>query len=174
MKIAIGSLDPLKLKAVESILGLFYPEADFITLKTESGVSHTPLSNDETIAGARKRAQDSLIISDADLGVGLEGGVTKISDIWFSCVWCIIRDKKEETLGGGIHFQLPDSLIEIILKQEKELGACMDELVNLTMNKQNMGAEGILTKGMIDRKTTFENAVIYALAPRISKSYYLI
>jgi len=168
----VGSKNPLKLQAVESILKNIFPGSEYISLKAESGVSHTPLSNEETISGAEKRAEDARKITGADWGVGLEGGMVKIAGTWFTCVWCIIRDGEKETLGGGVHFQLPDLVVRGILDEGKEMGTCMDELTGMTMNKQKMGAEGILTRGLIDRKTTFKNAVTYALAPRISETLY--
>lgn len=172
MKIAVGSKNQLKLQAVESVLKNIFPGAEFISVTAESGVSHTPLSNEETISGAKRRAEDARTITGADWGIGLEGGMVKITDTWFTCVWCIIRDGEKETLGGGVHFQLPDRVVRGILDQGEEMGICMDKLTGMTMSKRKMGAEGILTRGLVDRKTTFKNAIIYALAPRISKSYY--
>ena len=171
-KIAVGSKNPLKLQAVESTLENIFPGSEYTAVKAESGVSHTPLSNEETISGAGKRAEDARKITDSDWGVGLEGGMVKIAGTWFTCVWCIIRDGEKETLGGGVHFQLPDRVVRGILDDKKEMGTCMDELTGMIMSKQKMGAEGILTKGLIDRNTTFKIAVTYALAPRISEQFY--
>jgi inosine/xanthosine triphosphatase len=171
-KISVGSKNPLKLQSVESVLKNIFPEAEFIAVSTESGVSHTPLSNEETISGAGKRAEDARNITGADWGIGLEGGMVKIDDTWFTCVWCIIRNEEKETLGGGVHFQLPDRVVRGILEDGKEMGTGMDELTGMTMSKRKMGAEGILTQGLIDRKTTFETAITYALAPRISEKLY--
>jgi len=171
-KIAVGSKNPLKLQAVEAVLENISPGSEYIAVKAESGVSHTPLSNEETISGAEKRAEDARKIIGADWGIGLEGGMVKIAGTWFTCVWCIIRDGEQESLGGGVHFQLPDRVVRGILDEGKEMGTCMDELTGMTMSKQKMGAEGILTRGLIDRKTTFETSITYALAPRISEAYY--
>jgi len=174
VKIAVGSENPLKLQSVRAILGRIYPWASFRPVKVESGVSSNPLSNEETIAGARRRAEESRRTLQADWGIGLEGGMVRIAENWFTCVWCVIRDRDKETLGGGVHFELPPSVIRSILEGGKEMGTCMDELTGLTMSKRKMGAEGILSRGLIDRKNTFQNAIIYALAPRISSHYYRI
>lgn len=172
MKIVVGSLNPLKLQAVESILRKVHPGSECVAVKVESGVSHTPLSNNETIDGARRRAREALKISRADWGVGLEGGLVRIGETWFTSVWCVIWDNSQETLGGGVHFQLPESVVREIIEEGREMGECMDRLTGLTLTNREMGAEGVLTAGLIDRKTTFENAIIYALAPRISQEYY--
>ncbi len=172
MKIAVGSENPLKLQSVEDLLKRIYPEATYLPVKVDSGVSHNPIDNDETIAGARQRARRALKETGSDWGVGLEGGMVKIAERWFTCVWCVIWDGVEETLGGGVHFELPEMVVEGILREGKEMGTCMDEIAGVEMSKRKMGAEGILTGGMIDRATTFRNAILYALAPRISAEYY--
>ncbi len=172
MKIAIGSLNPLKLAAVKSTLSRAGKGDEFVAVAAESGVSHTPLSNTETIAGARRRAEEARKISGADWGVGLEGGMNRLGEEWFTCVWCLIFDGAAETVGGGVHFQLPPVVVRAILDEGLEMGPAMDRLAGTKMSKQKMGAEGLLTEGLIDRKTTFEIAVIYALAPRLSPEYY--
>ena len=172
MRIAVGSKNPLKLEAVESVVRKLHPEAEYFPVAVDSGVSPTPLSNEETIAGARRRAREALTIARADWGVGLEGGMARVGDRWFSGVWCVIWDGEKETTGGGVHFEIPESVCRGILKEGREMGDCMDELTGLKMTKRRMGAEGILTGGRIDRRRTFQNAVIYALAPYLRRPYY--
>jgi inosine/xanthosine triphosphatase len=172
LKIAVGSHNPLKLAAVKTVLKRIRGGDDFIPIAADSGVSPTPLSNRETIAGARRRAEEALRIAGADWGVGLEGGMSRVGEEWFSAVWCVISDGSGASAGGGVHFQLPPAVVRAILKEGKEMGPAMDELTGTTMSKRKMGAEGILTEGLIDRETTFQIAVIYALAPRLSPEYY--
>lgn len=172
MEIAVGSQNPLKLRSVKEVLEKIYPEATYLPVKVDPGVSPTPLDNDETIAGARQRAQMAYNQTGADWGIGLEGGMTRIDRRWFTCVWCVIRDGSEETLGGGVHFELPARVIRSILQEGMEMGTRLDEITGISMSKRKMGAEGILTGGLIDRAATFKNAILYALAPRISAEYY--
>jgi inosine/xanthosine triphosphatase len=113
-----------------------------------------------------------LTAGGVDWGVGVEGGLSRVGDRWFSGVWCVIRAGEEESLGGGVHFELPPAVCRGILEEDREMGDCMDELTGLKMTKRKMGAEGILTGGRIDRLRTFQNAVIYALAPHLCPSYY--
>ena len=53
----------------------FWPEAEIVALTVPSGVSEMPMSDDETITGARNRARAAREAVNADLGFGLEGGV---------------------------------------------------------------------------------------------------
>ncbi len=172
ISVAVGSQNPLKLEAARSVISRIVPEAEFVSLPADSGVSANPASNRETIEGARGRAEAARKESGADWGVGLEGGITPVGEDWFTCVWCVIRDGVRETRGGGVHFQLPPDVLRVILEDGGEMGDGMDKLTGLKMTKRRMGAEGILTNGLVDRKTTFETALIYALAPWISEEYY--
>ncbi len=172
MRIAVGSKNPLKLSSARNVLERVQPGAEFMAVGVDSGVSHTPLTNEETIAGARQRARVAREATGSDWGIGLEGGMTRVAGYWFTCVWCVIRDGGGETVGGGVHFQLPERVVRMILHDGKEMGPAMDALTGVAQSKRKMGAEGILTGGLIDREKTFENAVIYALAPRISEAYY--
>ncbi len=172
MKIAVGSQNPLKLAAVEDVFSRAGITGEFTAVAAGSGVSSTPLANAETIAGARRRAEEARRISGADWGIGLEGGMDRTGEDWFTCVWCAIADRNGSTIGGGVHFQLPPGVVRSILEQGREMGDAMDELAGTVMSKRKMGAEGILTAGLIDRKSTFKIAVIYALAPRLLPQYY--
>ena len=75
MKIAIGSENPVKVAAVQSVVAQVWPSALILPLTVDSGVSAMPLSDHECIAGARNRARSALQKKEADLGIGLEGGV---------------------------------------------------------------------------------------------------
>jgi inosine/xanthosine triphosphatase len=165
--IAVGSANPLKLRAVEETASRVWSHARVIASPVPSGVSANPISNRETIAGASRRARLSRQSSGAEWGVGLEGGMTKIAGDWFTCVWCVIWDGIEETWGGGVHFQLPQRVVRGVLEEGKEIGTCMDELTGLSRTKRKMGAEGILTGGLIDRRAGFSACFIYAAAPRV-------
>ena len=172
MRVAVGSKNPVKRRAVAAVLRRLSPGFVCTAVAAASGVSSTPLSNEETIAGARRRAKAARRAARAGWGVGLEGGMAKIAGRWFTCVWCVIWDGRRETVGGCVHFELPKRVIRGILVGKKEMGACLDELTGLRLTKRKMGAEGILTAGMVKREESFRNAVLYALAPRISAKYY--
>ena len=171
--VAVGSHNPLKLAATRSVIRRVFPEAEFVAVASESGVSINPSSNRETIIGARTRAKTARGRAGADWGIGLEGGITRVGKEWFTCVWGVIWDGKDETRGGGVHFQLPPLVLKGILQNNTEMGTGIDKLTGMRMTKRRMGAEGILTNGLIDRKDTFETTLIYALAPRLSRKYYL-
>ena len=171
-KIAVGSGNPLKLRAVKKVLAQMGENIEVVAVPAESGVSHTPQSNEETIAGAARRAREAKKTDRAAWGIGLEGGMARFAGTWFSGVWCVITDGNRSFPGGGVHFQLPPHLVERIVKNKEEMGPCLDEISGVKTSKKKMGAEGILTKGLLDRENTLAAAFRYALAPFLHPGWY--
>ena len=93
--VAVGSLNPVKIEAVKLAFEAVWPEKVFAVEGTsvESGVSSQPLSDAESIKGARARAKKSLKKLGADFGVGLEGGLHKTGNTWFDCGWVVVVSK---------------------------------------------------------------------------------
>ena len=76
------------------------------------------------------------------------------------------RDSVEQTAS----FELPPRVARLLRGQEPghgklELGAACDLVFNETNSKQQGGTVGALTRGLIDRTTYYEHAVVCALAP---------
>ncbi|MGZ7120124.1 MAG: DUF84 family protein, partial [Methanobacterium sp.] len=51
MKIAVGSKNPVKVKAVLNVLKAIYGQVDVMGVDVDSGVPHQPFGKDETIQG---------------------------------------------------------------------------------------------------------------------------
>lgn len=87
MKIAVGTTNPAKLKAVEAALAVLFPDEPYQVLgvEVESGVSDQPMSDTESVTGAYNRAHAACTaVDNADYGIGLEGGLEQVGDIWFT------------------------------------------------------------------------------------------
>ncbi len=170
--VAVGSGNPVKLAAARAVILTLAPHALVAAHPVPSGVSDQPFGDAETIAGARARATAARTASDADLGVGLEGGVVDGPDGMRSCAWCVIVDRDgREGVGGSLAMPLPDAVAKMIRGGE-ELGHAMDRLVAERGTKHGKGAVGILTAGRIDRQGAYEVLVTYALAPWITPELY--
>lgn len=193
MKVVVGSKNPVKVGAVESAFKRYWPECEVVGIDIASGVSAQPMSELETINGARQRAYAVLEHdSSADYGVGIEGGVCEInpqSANWrgvragkgrvFECAWaCVVgksrkSEKQEylEGLGGGLYFELPQQ-IALRIKKGEELGPIMDELTGSANVKQGQGAIGILSKGELDRKGGYVQIVLSAMIRHVSPEWF--
>ena len=164
MKIVIASANPVKIKAVKTVLQPLYPQAKFTHRQTASQVPRQPLTDQQTRQGAINRAQASLQQTQADLAVGIEGGVMSTSVGMFATAWAAIIDSQGKLgLGGGLHFLLPKK-IAVAINQGKELGPIMDKLTNRKNVKQQGGAVEVLTKGLITRTQGYIRLVELALA----------
>lgn len=131
-----------------------------------------PMSDDECITGARNRAVLAQQRLDANLGIGLEGGVNQETAGLMLLGWVvIIGEDGREGVGGGARLPLPAKIAKRVLSGE-ELGPVMDEILGQTDVKQRGGAVGALTNGLVLRSETFAVAVAYALAPFVSANLY--
>lgn len=186
MKIIVGSQNPVKIKAVEESFIKYFPGCEVVGVSVPSGVAAQPMSERETMNGARARAYAALDTDKtADYGVGLEGGVTELdptSPNWtgmrggrgrlFECAWvAIVNREGVEGLGGGLYFELPSKIAEK-LRAGGELGPVMDEMTGQDNVKQKMGAIGMFTKGQLDRKQAYVHIVLSALIKFVSPEWF--
>jgi non-canonical (house-cleaning) NTP pyrophosphatase len=103
--------------------------------------------------------------------VGLEGGLVETEVGLMTCAWCAIVDATGKVgYGGGVHLLLPPLVAEL-LGQHHELGPAMDALINQENTKQKQGAVGILTNGLSNRQTAYEQLVAMAAAPFVTGYY---
>lgn len=173
MKIAVGSKNPVKVGAVEDGFRLYYPDCNVTGMEVESGVAEQPMTEEETVKGARQRANIALKTEiNADFGVGLEGGVCEIAGKMYECAWvCVVDRAGIEGLAGGLYFELPPKVAEKI-RAGGELGPIMDELTGEINVKQKLGAIGMLTKGKLDRKSAYVQIVVSAMIKFVSPEWF--
>lgn len=165
MHVAVGSGNPVKRDAVRRAL----PDATVERVAVESGVSEQPWGDDETVAGARNRAERAL--GDAhDLGVGLEGGVAERTGDLYLIMWAAATDGDRTELGAGPRLRLPDDVADR-LHDGAELGPVMDDLLDTSGVAENQGAAGVLTDGMTDRTEALRTAAAGALGPFVTTHY---
>ncbi len=170
--VAVGSTNPVKIAAVRAVLGPLAPHAVFEGVGVASNVADQPFGDEDTIRGARTRAEAARVALDADLGVGIEGGCVETTDGMRTCAWAaaVDRDGVHGT-GGSLAMPLPASVARDI-RAGAELGHAMDALVQQHNTKHGAGAVGILTGGLVDRQRAYEVLVTYAVAPWLTPEYW--
>ena len=170
MKVIVGSKNPVKVGAVDQSFKKYWPECEVVGVEVSSGVGAQPMSELETMSGAKNRAKQCR--EEAEYGVGIEGGVCQVGQKMFECAWVAIVDKNgKEGLAGGLYFELPEKIAEKI-KGGGELGPLMDQFSGQTNVKQGSGAIGIFTKGQLDRKQAYVQIVLSALIKFVSPEWY--
>ena len=175
MIVVVGSDNPVKVAAAKAVFLKAWRSAKVIGVKVDSKVSHQPIGFGETIAGAINRAMAALKSDKkADFGVGLEGGVRKLGKYGVLEVpWaCVLSKYGIMGIGAGPGLLLPKKIGQELLKGE-ELGPVLDRLTGIKDVKKKMGAFGIFTNGLIDRKMAYEVMIASALARFVGEKYYL-
>ncbi|ARS90292.1 inosine/xanthosine triphosphatase [Natrarchaeobaculum aegyptiacum] len=170
MNVAVGSTNPVKVAAVERTLSRYEPTVTAVGV--DSGVPEQPRSIDETVAGAENRAVRAFEATDADYGVGLEGGVAELDGVpGLSLVmWAAVTDGPRLECGGGPTLRLPDTVAER-LEAGGELGPVMDDLLETEGVATSEGAAGVLTDGLTDRTRALGEAVACAFGPFVVGHY---
>ena len=170
--IAIGSTNPAKVRSVRQAVSPVWPQVELTPVAVESGVSDMPASNAEGIQGALQRARLSRQVTDADLGVGLEGAVDDAGEPMYLCNWAAIVDREGRTsVASGGRLPLPNCLAREI-RTGAELGPVIDRYSGQADSKQHDGAAGFLTLGSVPRELVFRVAVAFALAPFLRPELY--
>jgi inosine/xanthosine triphosphatase len=152
--IAIGTKNPTKVNAVKAAF-TSYIKGEFVSINVPSNVSAQPLSDNETMTGAVNRAKNALEAVNADIGFGLEGGLVKTEDMYFLCNWgAMIDHNQQPIIAGGARIVIPNEIGSLVFNGS-ELSDVMDMYVKKHNVRQNEGAIGIFTNGIVDRTKMF-------------------
>lgn len=172
MRIAIGTLNPVKVNAVRLVTSAVWPDSTVEARAVESGVADQPKTLSEARLGAANRARRVLELTQADLGIGLEGYTWDARDSMFLSGWVEIlhRDGRQGSGSSG-SMLLPEQIAHAIRNGE-ELGPVMDRLSQRHNTKQGEGTVGILTAGHLKRTDAFKTALFCALTPFLSPDWY--
>lgn len=172
MRVAVGSTNPVKVRAVEEVLRTFYPGAEVFGVDVSSEVGAQPIGMQETVLGAVNRAREAL--RHGELGVGIEAGLLEVPFTltgYMDVQFCAISDGEVITLGAGSGFEYPPSVIRQVLRG-REVGKVMEELSGIAEIGRKGGAIGFLSKGKLSRKELTKQAVLMAMLPRINRELY--
>jgi inosine/xanthosine triphosphatase len=163
----------VKVGAVRAVLTRVAPAVQVDGIAVASTVPDQPFGDDETIRGAIARARAALDASDADLGVGIEGGVVEEPGGGMrTCAWAAVASRDGRTgVGGSLAMPLPPVVARAV-RDGLELGHAMDRLTGAHDTKRGAGAVGILTAGLVDRQQAYEPLVAYALARFLTPEFW--
>jgi inosine/xanthosine triphosphatase len=170
--VAVGSTNPVKVGAARAVIARVAPAARVEGVQVSSTVRDQPWGDDETIRGARSRAEAARRTLGADLGIGIEGGVVEDERGLRTCAWAaVVGPAGQEGTGGSLAVSLPPAVAELV-RTGLELGDAMDRVAGTHDVKRGQGAVGLLTAGLIDRQRAYETLITYALAPFLVPEYW--
>jgi inosine/xanthosine triphosphatase len=174
LTISVASTNPVKVNAAANGFRRMFPTLEITALATTapSAVAHQPRSDEETLAGARNRAQNAMLrCPQADYWIGIEGGIDDSGPEMLAFAWIVVRSRDRIGRARTGTFGLPPAVADLV-RQGLELGEADDLVFGRSDSKQNEGAVGLLTNNVIDRARLYEHAVILALIPFKNEALY--
>ena len=206
IRIAVGSKRAPKVEAVrqalEALGPLLHPKSSFEVrgFEVATGVSHTPRSRTELMAGARGRCEALMRLESepatfltarphpvgaSRLGatylIGLEGGLDVVYEnghengrrLVFLESWAFVSDVGGRGFyGRSGAILLPEALAVEVLDRGIELSHAIEAHTGMQGIRDSQGAWGVLTKNLINRQESFRIAVISAFAPFFNSELY--
>ncbi|KAK1252562.1 hypothetical protein MKX08_003749 [Trichoderma sp. CBMAI-0020] len=174
-QVVVASRNPIKISAArEGFSGMFPSRAfSFTGLNVPSGVAEQPMTDAETLQGARNRARNAREAKpEADYWVGIEGGVDDSGDAMETFAWVVVLGKhsgsaaEQERMGRArtAAFFQPEEVASLV-RSGMELGPAGDQVFGSENSRQHSGSIGLLTGDLINRSAYYVPAVIGALIP---------
>jgi len=173
-RIVVASRNPAKLRAALGAFRRVFPDRRFDVegVSVPSGVGHQPMSDEETLLGARNRAEAARRLApDADFWVGMEGGVEEHPAGLASFAWIVVLSRSQVGRGRSGVFFLPEPVARLV-RSGVELGDANDRVFGTQGSKLEAGAIGLLTRGALDRVELYEHATVLALVPFVHPELY--
>lgn len=174
MNVIISSKNPVKIQAVREAVQQMFPNENhsFKGISVPSGVSDQPMTDEETLQGAKNRAkQAKQVHPEGDLCVGIEGGIEPREGGMMAFAWIVVEGIVQRGLGRSAGFMLPPEVCRLI-SQGIELGEADDIVFGKSNSKQSNGAIGLLTQDLITRTTLYVPAILMALVPFVRPELY--
>lgn len=176
MKINIGTKNEIKTGALREIIAGydFLKNAAVEGIDVGSNVADQPRSLEETVRGAKNRAQAAF--NDCDLSAGIEDGLMAVPGCltgYMNVTVVAFYDGAHYYCGLSSAFEYPPDAIELV-KGGLDINQAFYKM-KLTDNPKigsAQGAVGILTKGRWRRKDTIQQAITAALIQLENKPLY--
>ena len=187
MYTVVGSANPVKIAAAEAAFNRLFPDEEHKVrgIKVSSEISDQPFGGEELIQGAKNRANNAMQASInscsqaeshvPDYAVGIEAGFMQISkNDYLDFQFCAIQDREGNIgIGSGAGIPFSKEIVEELLNnRETELATIMEKISGNQNIKNEEGAIGYFSKGIIDRLEVSRQGVEMALIPFLNKSHY--
>ena len=176
MIIVVASTSPAKVDAVRravdriAVIEPSFGKATIRTLDVTGIAPRMPLTDRETLDGARLRAQTATRgLTPPFLTVGLEGGLSADPMVTLTS-WAAATDGTRWGYGSGGRIVLPETVLQQV-KADRELGDVIDDLAGKG-TRATRGAWGWLTRDLVGRRHALITATLAALAPFYNSELY--
>lgn len=174
MRVAVGSQNPVKLEAINQAFNLYFDEIEIIPVIVDSGVQPFPMSHQETLTGAKNRAQEAWEAdTSVNYAVGIEAGVFSIETSFLVQGFAAIKKDDEVGLGCSVAFEVSPNIITKIDPSSDRSKQTIEQILGRSNIFHQEGVVGVLTQNQLTRTRILRDAVICAL-PRFLLPQYFI
>jgi inosine/xanthosine triphosphatase len=177
--VAIGSRNRAKVSGVKKAFRGFFRGAEFKEVDLTSRVKTQPMGLNETVKGARQRAELAIKEDKADFGVGVEAGIIRLADEnaeegFFLNVQiaAVVDSTGRLSFGSSSGFPIPTRFVSLIEAEQAELDKYAHELTGAKKIREEEGVVYHLTKGRLSRVQMTEQCVSMALIPWLNKGTF--
>jgi len=172
--VAIGSRNRAKTEGVKKAFQYVFPDAQFKTIDVTSRVRAQPLSLDETVEGARLRAELAIKNEGASFGVGVEAGLVELVKGFFLNVQiaAIADSAGNLSYGCSSGFPIPSDFVAKLKQGRGELDRYTHELTGAKKVREEEGIVYRLTGRRLSRVEMTEQCVSMALVPWMNGRLY--
>lgn len=184
--VAVGSTNKVKIAAAREGFFQAFRTVSGFTFKgvsAPSQVADQPMDEETTRRGAANRCLAAArLVPEATYSVGLEGGcseetveypggkvVKELVCFAYMAVWH--RPSGRWGYSRTASFALPPAVAALV-RSGVELGVADDMIFKREGSKEQDGAVGLLTKGVITRTTYYSHALVLALIPFVQPEHY--
>jgi inosine/xanthosine triphosphatase len=177
-QVIVASENEVKVSAVREVISQYDTLKKLLvtpcTVKTT--VNEQPISLEETVIGAKKRAEH--VYRKNSLSIGLESGLMLVptsDDEYMNVCICAIFDGEKHHIGMSCGSRIPKQVSTLIIEEGLNLNQAMKQC-NFTDNPKLgscIGTIGVFTDGRITRKDYCKQCITTALIS-IDQSRYFI
>mmetsp|Transcript_102757 Transcript_102757/g.286185 ORF Transcript_102757/g.286185 Transcript_102757/m.286185 type:complete len:204 (-) Transcript_102757:91-702(-) len=160
--VAVGTLNEGKHEACRQCFAE-YPDVAYTVrgVKADSGVSDQPMGLDETVLGAKNRAEAALrSVDGARIGIGLESGLVIVGGTHFDFCACSIYSGGRHCVGMSSMWALPPKVAETFA--ERGYNQAFADL-GFDPDPNGKGMLGKLTGGVLSRPAQMKESVHAAM-----------
>ncbi len=169
MRVAVGSLNEVKVNAVREALREIGIEAIVIPVDAKSGVPAIPF-NEEVFTGARNRALVAKEMVPADLYVGLESGLFEMNGrLFMISVSAVLKDGRFH-YGLSPGFEIPERWAREIRERREAFFEFMEEKGGKDLGRRG-GLVSVLTSNLITRTEFCKLSVVMSLSKALNEKW---
>lgn len=167
--IIVCSKNESKNKAVETVIKKYFKSYKIIPLETDSGVSETPMNDDEGIAGCINRIKIALQQNrNGNLYVAMEGILSNNKFGTFLCGWTVIYNKNEDEYyyGCSAKVKIPDDIVAKTSNFTRLSTVVAQKIGSTDEEISKLGTNGLISNGAYTRTDEFIDSVTCAISTK--------